>query len=349
MKNKMMKKRTTFFLLGLLTFVAIIATGCPQGGSKVVPDPTPTPTPDLFSLVIEEVFTITGKGTVVTGRVASGVCKVGDKVHIVGFDKTLSATVTGLEMFHKTFEEVQKGDNCGMLVDIDKTELEKGMVVCTPDTLTNKKKFTANIYVLTKDEGGRSTPFLNYYRPQVTLYGTDITGHVTFDGEIMMPGSSGEVTILLAHSLALKDGQEFLIRESGKTIAKGTIKNILALDKFPNETAFLVTSTDNSFTSTVVTPGETFVPKSFAQLKTIKISLSGDGASIKYPTWTVVAGNNDTYFDTAHTKVTAINKSVSIYPLDTAESDFLTGDYGVKIECKDETGNSSISFFISAK
>ena len=195
-----------------------------------IPDPVRA-TDKPFLMPIEDVFTITGRGTVATGRVERGVLHLNDEVEIVGIkEETQKSVVTGIEMFHKELDEAQAGDNAGVLLrGIQKTDIERGQVLCQPGTLTCHTKFTAQVYVLTKDEGGRHTPFFNNYRPQFYFRTTDVTGVVQLpEGtEMCMPGDNVEMTIELIHPIAMSQGLTFAIREGGRTVGSGRVATII--------------------------------------------------------------------------------------------------------------------------
>ncbi len=180
---------------------------------------------------IEDVFTISGRGTVATGRVERGMLKLNDPVEIVGIkEDTLTSVATGIEMFRKTLDYAEAGDNIGVLLrGINRTDIERGQVVAKPGTVTCHKKFTAQVYVLTKDEGGRHTPFFNNYRPQFYFRTTDVTGVITLpEGtEMCMPGDHVEMTIELIHPIGMEEGLTFAIREGGRTVGSGRVVSIL--------------------------------------------------------------------------------------------------------------------------
>jgi elongation factor Tu len=184
-----------------------------------------------FLMPIEDVFTITGRGTVVTGRVERGIVKVGETIEIVGIHpKTQSTTVTGVEMFRKLLDEGRAGDNVGVLLrGTKREEVERGQVVCKPGSITPHTGFEANVYVLSKDEGGRHTPFFNNYRPQFYFRTTDVTGVVTLpEGtEMVMPGDNTEMTVELIQPIAMEEGLRFAIREGGRTVGAGRVTKIL--------------------------------------------------------------------------------------------------------------------------
>ncbi len=183
-----------------------------------------------FLMPIEDVFSISGRGTVVTGRVERGKVKVGDEVEIVGFRPTFKRVVTGVEMFRKLLDEGVAGDNIGVLLrGTEKEEVERGQVVAKPGTITPHTKFRAEVYVLTKEEGGRHTPFFNGYRPQFYIRTTDVTGALRLpEGvEMVMPGDNTSITAELIAPVALEKGSRFAIREGGRTVGAGTVTEIL--------------------------------------------------------------------------------------------------------------------------
>ncbi len=194
----------------------------------------PLPKRDIekpFLMPVEDVFSITGRGTVGTGRVERGHCKVGDEVEVVGLGAHKKTVVTGAEMFRKELDEVMAGDNAGLLLrGIEKTDLERGMVIAKPGSITPHKKFTAQVYVLKKEEGGRHTPFLTGYRPQFYFRTTDVTGVVTLPSgvEMVMPGDNLDaVNIELISTIAMEEGLRFAIREGGRTVGAGVVTKIL--------------------------------------------------------------------------------------------------------------------------
>ena len=194
--------------------------------------PTPERATDKpFLMPVEDVFSITGRGTVATGRVERGVLHVSDEVEIVGIhEETKKTVVTGVEMFRKLLDEAQAGDNIGALLrGIQRTEIERGQVLCKPGSVTCHHKFTAQVYVLTKDEGGRHTPFFNNYRPQFYFRTTDVTGVCELpEGiEMCMPGDNVEMTVELIHPVAMEEGLRFAIREGGRTVGSGTVASII--------------------------------------------------------------------------------------------------------------------------
>ena len=194
----------------------------------------PTPTRDTdkdFLMPIEDIFSISGRGTVVTGRVEKGVVKVGDTIEIVGLRDTQTTTVTGVEMFRKEMDQGEAGDNVGVLLrGTKKEDVERGMVLCKPKSITPHTKFEAEVYILTKDEGGRHTPFFNNYRPQFYVRTTDVTGSITLAAgtEMVMPGDNVKITVELIAPVALEDGTRFAIREGGRTVGSGVVSKILA-------------------------------------------------------------------------------------------------------------------------
>ncbi|MGN8443073.1 elongation factor Tu [Helicobacter pylori] len=193
----------------------------------------PTPernTEKTFLMPVEDVFSIAGRGTVVTGRIERGVVKVGDEVEIVGIRPTQKTTVTGVEMFRKELEKGEAGDNVGVLLrGTKKEEVERGMVLCKPGSITPHKKFEGEIYVLSKEEGGRHTPFFTNYRPQFYVRTTDVTGSITLpEGvEMVMPGDNVKITVELISPVALELGTKFAIREGGRTVGAGVVSNII--------------------------------------------------------------------------------------------------------------------------
>ena len=201
---------------------------------RVVDEYIPEPvreTDKPFMMSVEDVFSIKGRGTVVTGRVERGKAKVGDTVEIVGLrDKSLSTVITGTEMFHKTLDEVVAGDNAGLLLrGVERTDVERGMVVAAPGSITPHKKFLGEVYVLTKEEGGRHKAFFTGYRPQFYIRTMDVTGNITLpEGvEMVMPGDSVNLTVELITPVALEKGSKFAIREGGLTVGAGVITEIL--------------------------------------------------------------------------------------------------------------------------
>ena len=195
-----------------------------------IPDPQRA-TDQPFLMPVEDVFTITGRGTVATGRVERGVLHLNEEVEIVGVKEEIQkTTVTGIEMFRKLLDEAQAGDNIGALLrGIKREQIERGQVLCKPGTIKCHKKFTAQVYVLTKDEGGRHTPFFNNYRPQFYFRTTDVTGVIALpEGtEMCMPGDNVEMTIELIHPIAMEQGLTFAIREGGRTVGSGRVATVI--------------------------------------------------------------------------------------------------------------------------
>jgi len=183
-----------------------------------------------FQMPIEDVFSISGRGTVVTGRIERGIIKVGEEVEIVGIKDTRKTVVTGVEMFNKILDEGQAGDNVGCLLrGVEKNEVQRGQVLAKPGTITPHRKFKAQIVALTKEEGGRHSPFFSGYRPQFYFRTTDITGSVTLpeDRQMVMPGDNCEVQVELIHTIAVEKGLRFAIREGGRTVAAGAVTDII--------------------------------------------------------------------------------------------------------------------------
>ena len=196
---------------------------------EYIPEPE-RDTDKPFLMPIEDVFTITGRGTVVTGRVEQGVLKTGEEIEIVGIRDTSKTVVTGIEMFRKMLDEAQAGDNAGILLrGTKKDDVERGQVLCKPGSITPHTKFTAQVYILGKDEGGRHTPFFNNYRPQFYFRTTDVTGSIQLPGgtEMVMPGDNTEMTVELIQPVAMDEGLRFAIREGGRTVGAGRVVKIL--------------------------------------------------------------------------------------------------------------------------
>ena len=199
----------------------------------IVDDYIPTPVRDNakpFLMPIEDVFTITGRGTVVTGRVERGSVKVGDAVEIIGIKETQTSVVTGVEMFRKLLDYAEAGDNIGVLLrGINRDQVQRGQVLAKPKSVTPHHKFTAQVYVLSKDEGGRHTPFFSNYRPQFYFRTTDVTGVITLaEGtEMVMPGDNTTMTVELIHPIAMEQGTKFSIREGGRTVGAGSVVDII--------------------------------------------------------------------------------------------------------------------------
>ena len=193
--------------------------------------PTPVRATDKDLLMpIEDVFSISGRGTVVTGRIEKGVVKVGDTIEIVGIKPTQTTTVTGVEMFRKEMDQGEAGDNVGVLLrGTKKEDVERGMVLCKPKSITPHTKFEGEVYILTKEEGGRHTPFFNNYRPQFYVRTTDVTGSITLpEGtEMVMPGDNIRISVELIAPVALEEGTRFAIREGGRTVGSGVVSKIL--------------------------------------------------------------------------------------------------------------------------
>jgi len=193
------------------------------------PDPV-RDTEKPFLMAIEDVFTITGRGTVATGRVERGIVKVGDEVEIVGIHDTKKTVVTGVEMFRKLLDQAQAGDNVGVLLrGVARTDIERGQVLCKPGSITPHTDFMGQVYILTKDEGGRHTPFFDGYRPQFYFRTTDVTGvaHLPEGTEMVMPGDNVEVKAELIAPIAMEEGLRFAIREGGRTVGSGRVTKIL--------------------------------------------------------------------------------------------------------------------------
>jgi elongation factor Tu len=191
----------------------------------------PRPIDKPFLLPVEDVFSITGRGTVATGRIERGVVKVGELVEIVGLqEKSMTSTVTGVEMFRKLLDSGEAGDNVGLLLrGIEKTDIKRGQVICKPGSITPHTEFKCEVYVLSKEEGGRHTPFFNKYRPQFYMRTTDVTGEVTMpEGvEMVMPGDNVSITVKLIYPVALEKGLKFAIREGGRTVGAGQVTEII--------------------------------------------------------------------------------------------------------------------------
>ena len=198
-----------------------------------IPEPT-RETDKPFLMPVEDVFTITGRGTVATGRIERGVINVGDPVEIIGMmkdgEKPLTSTITGVEMFRKILDRGEAGDNAGLLLrGIDKEQIRRGMVICKPGSVKPHKKFKCSVYVLSKEEGGRHTPFFNGYRPQFYFRTTDVTGDVKLPAnvEMVMPGDNIEFEVVLHNTIALEKGLRFAIREGGRTVGAGQVTEIM--------------------------------------------------------------------------------------------------------------------------
>ncbi len=194
-----------------------------------IPDPA-RDTDKPFLLAIEDVMTISGRGTVVTGRVERGVAKLNDNVEIIGIKETQTSVITGLESFRKLIDEAVAGDNVGVLLrGVNRDQVERGQVLAKPGSVTPHTKFKGQVYVLTKDEGGRHTAFLSNYRPQFYFRTTDVTGVITLPAgvDMVMPGDNVELTVELIHPIAIEKGTKFSIREGGRTVGAGTVNEII--------------------------------------------------------------------------------------------------------------------------
>ena len=198
----------------------------------------PTPQRDTektFLMAVEDVFSITGRGTVATGRIERGIVKIGDTIEIVGLEDTKTTTITGLEMFQKTLDEGMAGDNIGILLrGVQKQDIQRGMVLAEPGTITPHTEFEAEVYILTKEEGGRHTPFFPGYRPQFYVRTTDVTGTIhkftADDGsqaEMVMPGDRIKMNAELINPIAIEQGMRFAIREGGRTVGAGVVSKII--------------------------------------------------------------------------------------------------------------------------
>jgi elongation factor Tu len=191
----------------------------------------PRPVDQPFLMSVEDVFSITGRGTVATGRIERGRIKVGEAIEIVGLqDAPLNSTVTGVEMFRKLLDQGEAGDNAGLLLrGIEKTQIRRGMVLCKPGSITPHTEFKGEVYVLSKEEGGRHTPFFNKYRPQFYFRTTDVTGEVTLPAgtEMVMPGDNTSLSVVLIQPIAMEKGLKFAIREGGRTVGAGQVTEIV--------------------------------------------------------------------------------------------------------------------------
>jgi len=213
--------------------------GKPEGVEQImalmnaVDSHIPDPQRDVdkpFLMSVEDVFTITGRGTVATGRIERGITKVGDAVQVVGFTQTRDTVVTGIEMFRKSLDQGQAGDNAGLLLrGVERTDIQRGQVIAKPGTIKPHTKFDAEVYILTKDEGGRHTPFVTNYRPQFYFRTTDVTGVMTLaEGvEMVMPGDNIRCSIQLIAPVAMDEGLRFAIREGGRTVGAGVVTKII--------------------------------------------------------------------------------------------------------------------------
>jgi elongation factor Tu len=195
-----------------------------------IPEPE-RPLDRPFLMPVEDVFSITGRGTVATGRIEQGIVKTGETVEIVGIhEKTNSTVVTGVEMFRKILDEGQAGDNVGCLLrGVNREDIERGQVLCKPGSITPHTKFTAQVYVLKKEEGGRHTPFFNGYRPQFYFRTTDVTGvaNLPEGTEMVMPGDNVEMTVEMIQPIAMDEGLRFAIREGGRTVGSGVVTSVI--------------------------------------------------------------------------------------------------------------------------
>jgi elongation factor Tu len=201
---------------------------------KAVDETIPTPERDVdkpFLMPVEDVFSITGRGTVATGRIERGVLKINDEIEIVGIvEEPMKTVVTGIEMFRRMLDQGQAGDNAGILLrGINKEQLQRGMVLCKPGSITPHKKFECEVYVLSKDEGGRHTPFFKGYRPQFYFRTTDVTGACELPSgvEMVMPGDNVKLDVELIQPVAMEEGLRFAIREGGRTVGAGVVTKIL--------------------------------------------------------------------------------------------------------------------------
>jgi len=201
---------------------------------KAVDDTIPTPERDVdkpFLMPVEDVFSITGRGTVATGRIERGILKINDEIEIVGIvEAPMKSVVTGIEMFRRLLDQGQAGDNAGILLrGIAKEDLQRGMVLCKPGTITPHKQFECEVYVLSKDEGGRHTPFFKGYRPQFYFRTTDVTGSCELPSgvEMVMPGDNVKLSVTLIQPVAMEEGLRFAIREGGRTVGAGVVTKIL--------------------------------------------------------------------------------------------------------------------------
>ncbi len=190
----------------------------------------PEPVRDIskpFMMAVEDVFSIKGRGTVATGRIEKGVVKINEEIEIVGIKPTRKTVVTGIEMFKKQLDQGQAGDNAGVLLrGIEKADIERGMVLAKPGSITPHTEFDAEVYILTKEEGGRHTPFFKGYKPQFYIRTTDVTGEITFDGEMIMPGDRVKMGVKLIQPIAIEEGLNFAIREGGRTVGSGIVTKI---------------------------------------------------------------------------------------------------------------------------
>jgi elongation factor Tu len=210
------------------------ANKCIDDLIKALDEYVPIPTREIdkpFLMPIEDVFSIKGRGTVGTGRIERGKCKIGETIEIVGLKATRTSVVTGVEAFNKTLDEGQAGENVGVLLrGVEKEELERGQVLAAPKSITPHTKFQGEVYVLTKEEGGRHTPFFNGYRPQFYFRTTDVTGTAKLIGgaEMVMPGDNVTMEIELMAPIAMEEKLRFAVREGGKTVGSGVVTKVLA-------------------------------------------------------------------------------------------------------------------------
>ncbi len=200
--------------------------------AKALDEYIPLPQRELdkpFLMPVEDVFSIEGRGTVVTGRIERGICKVGQEVEIVGITKTAKTTITGIEMFNKSLQEGQAGDNAGILLrGIKKEDVTRGQVIAATGSVTPHTDFESEVYILSKEEGGRHTPFFSGYKPQFYVRTTDVTGEVTLDQEMVMPGDTVTFKVKLINPVAMEQGMRFAIREGGRTVGAGVVTKIVA-------------------------------------------------------------------------------------------------------------------------
>jgi len=181
-----------------------------------------------FLMAVEDVFSITGRGTVATGRIERGIVKVGDTLEIIGFRDTMNTVATGIEMFRKLLDQGEAGDNVGVLLrGVEKNQIERGQVLAAPKSITPHKNFKGQVYILKKDEGGRHTPLTPGYKPQFYFRTTDVTGELSFKGDMIMPGDNAEIEVKLITPVAMEEGLRFAIREGGKTVGAGVVTKII--------------------------------------------------------------------------------------------------------------------------
>ena len=229
---------TITFVRGSATKALADPTGpgaqCIWDLAKALDETIPEPVREIdkaFLMPIEDVFSISGRGTVVTGRIERGIVKVGDEIEIIGLKDTVKKTVTGVEMFKKLLDQGQAGDNVGVLLrGVERTDVERGQVLAKPNSIKPHTKFKGKVYILSKDEGGRHTPFFNNYRPQFFIRTTDVTGSTKLPAgvEMVMPGDNVELEIELISPIAIEKGLRFAIREGGRTVGAGTVTEIIA-------------------------------------------------------------------------------------------------------------------------